>query len=343
MDLTLTQLRSKLGKGLRGGLFYLHGSEAFLKGEAVGWIVDAHLDAADRDFNLDVFRGDTASADALAGALATPPAFAPHRVVVVRDAQELAPSARSALESALDRLPADVALVVTAEVPKGSKAKFYDRLKGAGVAVRAEPPAESALPGWLMERARKAHGLELDPAAAQLLASFLGRSLGVLTEELAKLADYVAPRTRIEAEDVRAAVGALPQVTRWDWIDLVLDRRFDRAIPLLRPLFDGGESGVALVAALGEALLRVGLAGSGDDALARAIKREGAWRYLAWKIPAYRSFASGWPPAVVERAIEDCLRTDRLLKSGGLDETALVEELLLRLAARTEPAARAAS
>lgn len=342
MDLTLAQLRSKLGKGLRGGVFFLHGSEAFLKAEAVGWVVDAHLGGAERAFNLDIFRGDAATGEMLASALATPPALAFHRVVVAHDAQELSPSARGVLESAVERLPPDVALVVTAEIPKGSKAKFYDALKAAGVAARAEPPPESALPGWLMERARAVHGLELEPAAAALLASFLGRSLGPLAEELRKLADYVAPRTRIEPEDVRAVAGVLPQVTIWDWVDLVMGRHFDRALALLRHLFDGGESGVGVVRALGEAFIRTGLAGAGGDALERALKRENAWKYLAWKAKAYRAHAAAWLPALAERALEECLRTDRLLKSGGLDETARVEELLLRLAA-LEPAAGAAS
>lgn len=340
MDLSLTQLRSKLAGGLRGGLFYLHGSDAFLKAEALDLVVEAHLAGADRGFNLDLFRGDAATAEALSAALATPPVLAPQRVVVLRDAQDLPPAVRGMLERVLERLPADLAFVITAEAPKGSKAKMYDLLKRAGVAVRCEPPAESALPGWLMERARSAHGVELDPGAATLLSSYLGRALGPLVEELAKLADYVAPRTRVEADDVRAVVGALPQMTRYEWVDLVLAQKFEDALRALRPLLDGGESGVGLVASLGDGLLKVGLAGAGGNALADAIKGQGAWGYLAWKIPAYRSFAKAWPRARVQSALEECLRTDRLLKSGGLEEEALLEELVLRLFAwAAKPAA----
>ena len=341
MDLSLAQLRTKLRKGLRGGSFYLHGADDFLRAEAMDLILEAHLAAAEASFNLDTFRGDAVSAEALAAALATPPVLASYRVVVLRDAQQLNPSTRTALESVLERVPPDVAFVVTADPPKGSKAKFYDRLKRAGVAVRCESPPESALPGWLMERARAAHGVELDPAAAALLSSYLGRALGPLAEELRKLTDYVSPRTRIEADDVRAVVGALPQMTRYEWVDLVLDREMERALGALRPLLDGGESGVGLVNVLGEAFLKVGLAGAGGDALAEAIRRQGAWRYLAWKVPAYRAWSKAWPRRAVERALDECLRTDRLLKSGGLTEVALVEELVLRLLAEAAPEAAA--
>ncbi len=265
MDVSLTQLRSKLAQGLRGGCFFLHGSDAFLKSEAVPWIVDAHLDPGSREFNLEVLRSDAATAETLSAAVATPPIAAPYRAIVLKDVQELIPSARSALESLLGRLPPDVALVTTAEIPKGSKAKFYDALRKAGVAVRCEPPPESALPGLLMERAEAQHGLNLEPDAAALLVSSFGRALGALAEELEKLADYVAPRERIGVEDVRAVAGALPRTTRWGWIDLVLDREFDRARDELRSLLDSGESGVGLVAGLGEALVRVGLAAGGHS------------------------------------------------------------------------------
>lgn len=332
MDLSLAQLATKLAKGLRGGTYFLHGGDPFLRSEAVALLLDAHLDPSAREFSLDSFRGDSLTAEALAAAAATPPLLSRYRVLVVRDAQALAPSARATLESLLGKLPDDVVLLVTAEIPKGSTARLYQILRREGTSVRLEPPDLSALPGWLMERARTRHGIELEPAAAELLAAFMGRAPGPLAEELAKLSDYVAPRTRAGVDDVRAVAGALPQVTRWDWIDFVLAGRFDDAVASLRDLFDSGESAVGLVAALGEALVRVGLAGHGE-ALARALKRDGAWGYLAWKVPHYRKCAAAWPAPIIERGLEECLRTDRLLKSGGLEERALLEELLLRLAA----------
>jgi DNA polymerase III delta subunit len=333
VDLTLAQLRSKLAEGLRGGSFYFHGSDSFLKAEGVPLVVDAHLEPGLREFNLDVFHADTLAVESLASALATPPVGGGYRVVVVREVQALAPAVRQVLEDALPRLPPDVALVATAEEPRGSRARLYVALRESGVAVRCEPPPESALPGWCVERARVAHGVELEPDAAELLVAAFGGLLGVLAEELQKLADYVAPRTTITAEDVRAAAGgALPRVTVWDWLDLVLDRRWGEAIGALRSLLDTGESGVRLVALLGESFVRVGLAASDGRWLERALKRDGAWGYLAWKVPRYRAWGAAWDVAACERALEECLRADRLLKSGGPAPDAILEEMLFRLA-----------
>ena len=44
-------------RGQRGGTFYLHGEDHFRKEELIRALVDAHVDAATRDFNLDQLRG----------------------------------------------------------------------------------------------------------------------------------------------------------------------------------------------------------------------------------------------------------------------------------------------
>jgi hypothetical protein len=55
--------------------------------------VEAHLDPATRDFNLDEVRGTDVTPETLGSLIADAPMMAEWRVVVVRDAQALAVSA----------------------------------------------------------------------------------------------------------------------------------------------------------------------------------------------------------------------------------------------------------
>ena len=82
--------RRFLEKGGKGGVFFLHGDDEFRKDEAVRVIVDAHLDPATRDFNLDMLRASEVDGERLASVLATPPLMAEWRVVVVRDVEAVA-------------------------------------------------------------------------------------------------------------------------------------------------------------------------------------------------------------------------------------------------------------
>ncbi len=161
----------------------------------------------------------------------------------------------------------------------------------------------------------------------------IGTDLGALAQELEKLVTYAAPAGAIGPEQVREAVGALPRVDRWGWIDTVMDRRFEAALDDLTALLDSGESAVGLLGFLGEALIRVGLAKLGEERLVRALKRDGAYGHLRWKVRIYARQAGGWSASQIDAALEELLRADRLIKSGGLVDRAALEEAILRIAA----------
>jgi len=336
-ELTYDQLSDRLARGKLGGSYFLKTEEPFLRDEAISAIVEAHLEGGSPDFDLDQISGDDADPRVLASTLQTPPMISRYRVVVVRSAQGLAPSSRSVVEDAV-RNPVDGrVLVVAAEIPRGSKAKFYTTLAQHCTALALATPRVSELPGWLARRASAVHGVELEMPAAQLLAAGIGARLGVLAQELEKVVTFVEPEKRIGVEEVRASVGALPQVDRWEWIDKVADRKIAQALAELPDLLDSGESAVGMIGALSEALVRVGLAHDGENALVKVLKRDGSYGYLKWKVRVYAQQARRWAAKEIEAALAELLRADRLIKSGGLSDRAALEEALVRIGAARDP------
>ncbi len=327
------RLLRALAQGDRGGVFFLHGDEEFLKEEIAAKIVEAHLDPATRDFNLDQLRGNELDVETLASVVHTPPMMAEWRVVVVREAQAIAgsPRARAVVEELLERPVPGLALVLIAQLPERTRAKFYDVLKRKARAIEFQPLSPSDVPGWLMERAA-AEGIDLDPEAARALAAAVGPEMGILGRELAKLRDFVGERQRITAADVEAAVGSVPRQNRWEWFDLVGEAKFDRARAALPVLLDAGETGVGLIIGLGTQFLRL------------AIAKAGGQKGLEAELPPHQRWLAGriaqqarrWKAEALEAALEDLLRADRLLKSASLGDEQVLEELLLRLQARME-------
>ena len=315
------------------GVFFISGDEEYLKDEAANRIVDAFLDSATRDFNYDQLRGPDVTPESLASVLATPPMMAAHRVVVLREAQGLSQKSREAVEEVAAAPPAGLVLVVVASIPSGSRAKFYSNLQKLARSVDFGRVDPVDLPGWVLERARETHGLEMEPAAARALAGATAGQLGILSSELEKLASYLGERRRITAEDVRAVGGYIPTVDRWAWFDLVAERRIVEAIRQLPALLESGENGVGLVIGIASQLLRVGLAVSGGKAaLEKQLKP-----YQRWLAGRIEPMAGRWTAAEIDLAIAELLRTDRLLKTASLTDRQALEELLLRLSAIGTP------
>lgn len=310
-----------------GGAFFLSGDEDFLREQAVARIVAAHLDPATGDFNLDQLRGDAVTAEALASVLATPPMMADWRVVVIREAQALSQKAREVVEAVASAPPPGLALVVSARIPAGSKARFYTLLQQYARAVDFAPVDPLDAPGWVIEHARSTHGREIEPEAARALVAAVGAELRGLVAELEKLAAFVGDRPTITRDDVQALTGVVPRYDRWGWFDLVGERRFDEALRQLPVLLAGGETGVGLVIGLGTQLLRIALVcAGGTAALERELKPNQRW--LARRVAPQ---ARRWTLAEADLALAELLRADRLLKSASLTDRQAMEELLLRL------------
>ena len=325
------KLRRALESGTRGGVYFLFGEGEFLKEEAATAITAAHLDPATRDFNYDQLRGADVEPETLVSIANTPPMMAEWRVLVVREAQALAANARtrSAVEALLERPIPGLALIYVATLPEKTRAAFYETLKKKTTAVEFPPLGSNDMPGWLIERAQRL-GVELDMRSARALAA-TGTDLGVLVQEVAKLADYVADRKRITIEDVAEIVGSVPRQNRWDWFDMVADARFRDARAALPVLLEAGESGVGLVIGLGTQFLRLGIAAAGGErALGNVLPHHQKW--LASRIGKQ---ARQWNAQSVEDAVDDLLRADRLLKSASLNDRQILEELLLRLEQRS--------
>ena len=326
-QISYDQLQRTLRNRVPGGAFFFHGEEEYVRDEAVAKVVAAYLDEATRDFNFDQLRGSDVAAEELASVVATPPMMAEHRVVVVRDAQGLSVKAREVVEAAARTPEPGLILVLSAAIPSGSKAKFYDELKKHATSVEFSPLDPNDAPGWVMETAREEHGIEVDPEAARAVVGAVGVDLGVLSSELKKLAAYVQDRKRVTLDDVRAVGGSIPKQDRWAWFDMVAERRFGEAIAALPVLLESGENGVGLVIGITGQLLKIGLVCAGGPA---ALERE-LKPFQRWMSKRVVPQARRWTLGEVDAALIELLRTDRLLKSASLNDRQAMEELLLRM------------
>lgn len=281
--------------------------------EAARALVEAHLDPALRDFNLDQVRGSELSLESLASLLGTPPMMANRRVVVLREVEGLAGNAR-----ARDLLTATAAapppgLVLVLLSTSTSTAAFWKTLEKSARSAKFPALGEEDLPGWLMERARERHGREMDEEAATALASALGGELGILARELEKLHAVAPDGEPITRAVVESAGLSLPSQDRWKWFDLVGEARFAEAVAALPVLEAQGETPVGLVIGITNQLLRIGvLLEEGTRGLEAALPPNQRW--LARRVAGQ---SRNWTGAAVEEALAGLLEVDRELKSGG--------------------------
>jgi len=330
-------------------VYYLHGEEDVLKDEAVRAVIDRTLEPGSRDFNLDTRQAADLDAEALTALLDTPPILAPRRVVVLRGVEQLRrkSKARDALVAYL-RHPSPTTVLIL--VQSGDEPPETD-LASSATTVTIERLPPDRVHRWVAHAATQ-RGLVLDSGAAELLVRTTGADLGVLSQELDKLAALASGRPATAA-DVSALVGTRHGETLADLIDAALSRRAAQASRLVEPVLEqSGMSGVRVVTALGTALLGTALARAElDRGTPRARLANALFTHLRnvrpfglddWKITADRwaATAEAWTAPELSRALRLALDTDRALKSTTVsDEDALVRQLVLSLGALAREAA----
>jgi DNA polymerase-3 subunit delta len=187
-------------------VYVIHGDEAYLATESLNEIIRQVLGPEGDRLGLSEHDGDDVELATVLDDLRTPSLLTPQRLVVVRSADEFVTTHREALERFLDA-PAESGILVLLVESWPSNRKLYKRVERIGRNIAAVLPRGVPVQSWARDHARARFGCELVPAAANRLAELIGRDLGRLNSELAKLATYVGPRTRIEEADVNALVG----------------------------------------------------------------------------------------------------------------------------------------
>ena len=257
MQVRADQLPGLLQRGLKP-LYLVYGDEALLAQEA-GDMIRAAARAAGYD-ERKVFNVSGAHFDwsGLIGASQEMSLFAQRQLIEIRiPSGKPGKEGSEALQRYVEHLSEDVLTLVQCPRLDGQQTKsaWFASLDGAGIAVRVEPVARAALPGWITQRlARQQQRVKDGEEGQRTLAFFADCVEGNLLaahQEIQKLA-LLYPAGELSFEQVEAAV---LNVARYDVFKLgeaVLAGRVSRALRMLDGLRAEGEAPVLVQWTLAE-------------------------------------------------------------------------------------------
>jgi DNA polymerase-3 subunit delta len=219
-------------------VYAIHGEERLLVDEAVEAIRAATLTGGAVDFNYDVFVGKDATATRVADAARTLPAFAPRRLVLVKDADKITADATEGLLGYLgDPSPSTVLVFVADKLD--ARTRFYKALQKAGEVLRLDHPSAREMPAIVKRRA-KSMGAVLEEDPVRALVDAVGTDVGAVVAALEKLFLYVDPsRPRpITAADVEAVVSHVREESIFLLSDAIGGHDVASALGLLHAMID---------------------------------------------------------------------------------------------------------
>jgi DNA polymerase-3 subunit delta len=315
-------------------VYVLVGEERFLQRLALETIRDLVFRDNPNDLAYSAYEGDVAKWADVGDELQTLPFLSSRRLVVVQEADGFVTRFREALEKYVQRPSRSGVLVLVVRTWRSNTR--LAKLIPDKATIKCEALPAYRLPAWCVQWASR-YGKQLTAPAAQLLVEFVGAEMGVLDQELAKLASYVGNASTIEPKDVDALVGHSRVETAWQMLEALGEGKLAAALATLHHLLDQGEEPVAILGAVSWQLRRL--------AQVAQLQRQGV------ALPTAMSRV-GVPPFAQKRMEEQLRRLgpraqklyDWLLEadlglktSGGLSPPMVLERLLMRLAGAAPP------
>jgi DNA polymerase-3 subunit delta len=270
----------------------LFGDESFLKRHVLADLKERALSGADADFSVSNFRGDDIAMRDVADALAERALFGGGRhLVVVEEADGFVSKNRPALEDYVAR-PHKQSILVLEVTQWAASTRLYKALVESGLQIECKFPPPARAAKWIVHWSHRRHGVKLEPAAAELLLETVEPELGLIDQELAKLAALAGSGGTVTTALVHEAVGGWRAKTAWDMLDAALAGDATTALVELDRLLVGGDVPIALLAQISSNLRRLAAAtrlveqaseSRGGDTLRRALEEVGVKPYFLSK------------------------------------------------------------
>jgi len=255
------------------------GDESFLRRQSLLRLREAVLGGDEGDFSFSSFEGRGAEFRDVVDELATVAMFGGEtRLVVVEDADDFVSRFRPQLEDYVAR-PSDSGVLVLDLKSFPANTRLYKAVAAEGLLIDCSAPQAAGIVRWLGTWARETHKSVLSQPAAEMLVEMVGPELGLLDQDLAKLALSCGEDKRITPEMVQQSVGGWRAKTTWEMLDAALAGNAPAAMSQLDRLLASGESPVGILGQISASLRRFAAATRlilQAEAAGRPVKLRGA-------------------------------------------------------------------
>lgn len=315
----------------------LSGDERSLKLQALDAISSLLFGAESEESSVTKFNGEEADWKSVRDELLTVSMWGDRRLVLIEGADKFVSEHRDALEKYFDK-PSKKSLLVldVGSFPKNTR--LFKAVEKLGLNVECTELSGADLTRWIQTAVKDRFGKQITRDAAMLLPELAGNHLGLLDQELEKLAAYVGERPQIESDDVRKLVGGWKAETTWEMLNGLRDGHLAFALNNLDKLLTSGEAAPKLLGGIVFVFRKL--------AVATTLSRQGMPLPTALKqagvFPRDVAAAEAYLRRIGRERAEHILRwlldADYSLKGGArMPDRLVLEQLFVRLSGKLAP------
>ena len=328
---------SELKKNGPQRLYLLWGPEDYLREQFLSELKKACLPEGEGDFSYKRMDGPDIDPAALQNAVDSVPFMTERTLVELRgvDLNKVKDAMSDAVAKVLSDIPdyCTVVFVQGGEYEPDGRLKLIKSIRKSGREVKFTAQNQGMLENWVKKRFA-ALDKNIDGPTAQHLIFVSGTLMTRLIPEIEKVAAFAQGQSVTKA-DIEAVAHHIPEARVFDMTDCIAARDTDAAARILAELLgDKDNDPIMLLAVIGRQMRQLYAARLATDrGLGRKFVEDNCGIRFSFQVDKLMRAARGYSIPALERAVELCCETDTKMKSTGEDDTALLKDAVMRIAA----------
>lgn len=312
------------------GAYLFEGVEENIKAAMLHTLRKAILPEGMEELNESLM--DAPTTDAIIAACETLPFMADKRLVIVKEHPAFAgrADADERLISYIPNVPESAVLVFLCRGKADGRKKLYAAIKKANGVVSFDPLKDEELTPWIIKTFAEL-GKSISPQTASVLSFTVGSDTALLRREIEKLAALAGERDTVTEADVHAVATRSLECTVFEMVDAVVAGQQGKAFGLLRDMLTTGSDRLGILAMLLRQfrlmqhikIMQYEKVPPADIKQRLGIKPFAAERCMRQ--------AGGYTGGQVKKAVQICLKTEYMVKSGGYNEEGALETAMLEI------------
>lgn len=219
-------------------VYLLMGTEPYYPDLVCDEIIKYALTDSERDFNQTVFYGLDTDAGTVASECRSYPMMAERRLVVLKEAQSMK-TMEDLATYASDPMESTVLVILMHGASADKRRALYKNVQKKGVVLVSDALRDYEMPQWITSF-YKSRGLDIEPAAAALLAEYAGTDMSRIMLETEKMQKNLPEGTvRVNAADIEKNVGISRQFSIFELTKALSYMKAEKALKIAAYIGNG--------------------------------------------------------------------------------------------------------
>lgn len=232
------QIINDVKNGNFAPVYLLMGTEPYYPDLVCDEIMKFALTDSERDFNQTVFYGLDTDAGTVASECRSYPMMAERRLVVVKEAQSMK-TLEDLATYASDPMESTVLVILMHGASADKRRALYKNVQKKGVVLVSDALRDYEMPQWITSF-YKSRGLDIEPAAAALLAEYAGTDMSRIMLETEKMQKNLPEGTvRVNAADIEKNIGISRQFSIFELTKALSYMKAEKALKIAAYIGNG--------------------------------------------------------------------------------------------------------